>query len=73
MLNLIVRKIREVPETVQRMLMIASFTRSMLSVETMLALLDCDDGPDIDSVEEFTHLMDRAVNEGLLEKVENGN
>eukprot|EP00980_Cylindrotheca_fusiformis_P007764 scaffold1648_cov115-Cylindrotheca_fusiformis.AAC.19 len=73
MLNLIVRKIRDVPETVQRMLVIASFTRSMLSVETMLALLDCDGGPCVDSVKEFTHQMDRAVNEGLLEKVENGN
>jgi predicted ATPase len=71
-LEVIVRKIREVPEPIQRALVLAAYTRSILAKDTLRALMDCDDGPGIDSDNEFTKLMDRAVKEGLLAKVDNG-
>lgn len=72
MLEVIVRKIKELPELLQRALVIASYTRSMVALQTLEALMDCHEASPIESVHEFKKLMDRAVNEGLLKMVDSG-
>jgi predicted ATPase len=57
-------KIQSLPEKLQRALVIASYTRSSIDIETLLALMIAD-GFDID-LRELVGLMDICVLEGLL-------